>query len=431
MRRICAALLLLLLFTSVAAAQEATPDLDALLERVDTAVANVEAAAARAREHAEDAGRYAGDASNFLGIFEAISVAITVAFGAFAVVGVTRLFSAQNELTKARQRVDQELTALRKEFQDEIEQRRGELTELNDLLRQNAEQQKRESAQATLALSMLPLGERQYRAQDLKGAYETYLRALDLDGNNPVIYYRLGYVSVQSDHFEDAERHLKKALEIDPEFALAKAALGFTYRRMTDNMPDTPERDLLYNKAENNFLEALQKSPKLVDDDGESWWGSLGGLYRRRGQMEQAIKAYERAAEVTPHSSYPFSNLAMLYMGKQEHEGMMRMFRRVERIAHAETQAEVDNYWAYADLLTSRLAMGKTEGIDDLLTIMFEIAPSESDYPLESLANTLERLMEAMGGEDRAPQIPKHIERIRQKLAERVAAREAAASKTS
>jgi tetratricopeptide (TPR) repeat protein len=426
MCRICSALLfaLLLMMASAVQAQEATPDFDGLAQRAEAALAEAEAASAVAREHAEDAARYAGDASNFLGIFEAISVAITFVVAALGVVGVTRLFSAQSQLTEARNKVIEEVNTLRKEFEDELAQRRTELTDLNKLLRQSAEEQRRESAKATLALSLLPLGERQYRAQDLKGAYETYLRALELDSNNPVIHYRLGYVAVQSDRFKDAEGHLKRALEIDPEFTLAQAALGFTYRRMTDAMSDTPERDLFYNKAENNFLEALGKSPKLVDDDGESWWGSLGGLYRRRGQMDQAIKAYERAAEVTPHSSYPFSNLAMLYMGTKEHEAMMRMFRRVERIAYAETQAEVDNYWAYADLLTSRLAMGKTDTTDDLLTIIFEIAPQETDYPLESLANTLERLMEAMGGEDRAPQIPKYIDRIRQKLMERKAARE-------
>lgn len=420
MRRICSALLVFVLLTTAAVAvqaQDTPPPPDANAERA-------EAAAAEAREHAEDAARYAGDASNFLGIFEAISVAITIAIGAFGVVGITRLFSAQSQLTEARKRIIDEVDTLRKEFEDELERRGSELSELNALLRESSEQQRRESARATLALSLLPLGERQYRAQDLKGAYETYTRALQLDGNNPVTHYRLGYVAVQSDHFDDAERHLRRALEIDPEFALAQAALGFTYRRMTDSMLDSPERDLLYNKAENAFLEALQKSPKLVDDDGESWWGSLGGLYRRRGQMNQAIRAYERAAEVTPHSSYPFSNLAMLYMNSQNHDGMMRMFKRVERLAHAETQAEVDNYWAYTDLLTSRLALGKSDN-DDVLTMMLEIAPTETDYPLESLASTLERLMNALGGEAAAPQIQKYIGLVREKIEERKAARSA------
>jgi tetratricopeptide (TPR) repeat protein len=127
----------------------------------------------------------------------------------------------------------------------------------------------------------------------------------------------------------------------------------------------------------------------LVDDDGEAWWGSLGGLYRRRGQTEQAIKAYERAAEVTPHSSYPFSNLAMLYMRTKDHESMMKMFKRVERIAHAETQAEVDTYWAYADLLPQG-GNGQTDNLDDYSTMF---GSPRVGLPAPALANTLERLM--------------------------------------
>ena len=424
MRRTCLVLLLILLATVFTVyAQEPIVSPTTSVSMGDAAVlTEVEAAAAAARESAEDAARYANDASNFLGIFEAISVAITFVVGALGVVGLTRLFSAQNQLAQARNQVIEEVAALRKQFEDEIEQRRKELTDLNTLLRQSAEVQRQESARATLALSLLPLGERQYRAQDLKGAYETYLRALEYDGNNPIIHYRLGYVAVQSNQLQDAEYHLKCALDIDPQFTLAQAALGFVYRRMTDSMADSAERDLLYNRAENNFLEALTASPKLVDDDGESWWGSLGGLYRRRGQLDQAIKAYERAAEVTPHSSYPFSNLAMLYMRNQNRDSMMKMFRRVERIARAETQAEVDNYWAFADLLTSRLAQGKTDDAEDLLTTLFEIAPTETDYPLESLADTLQRLLDSMRGDAAVPLISQSIARVRQKIAERKAA---------
>src|SRR5690606_30924131 len=132
--------------------------------------------------------------------------------------------------------------------------------------------------QATLALALLPLGERQYRAQDLKGAADTYLRALALDDDNPLIHYRLGYVYVQSGQLEEAEYHLNRALEIDPQFWLAMAALGYVYRRIGDKLPPGLERDQTLNKAEAYLLDALRQSPKLVDDDSESWWGSLGGL---------------------------------------------------------------------------------------------------------------------------------------------------------
>jgi tetratricopeptide (TPR) repeat protein len=168
------------------------------------------------------------------------------------------------------------------------------------------------------------------------------------------------------------------------------------------------------------MIQALKISPMLVDDDGESWWGALGGLYRRRGQVDQAIYAYERAAEITPHSSYPFSNLALLYMEKNDREKMLATFKRVERLAFGETQAEVDNYWAYADLLASQLALGKTDDAEHALRSVIDIAPESSPYVLTMLIDTLTRLTKALGGEEAAPHIAPFIDR----LCEEVAARE-------
>lgn len=384
-------------------------------------IAQAEAYAAQARSSAEDAARYAADASNFLNLFEALGLTIAIVGSALGVFGIGRLVAARDALIKTQRSVTRRLNEALAQFNAETSARTAELTALEERLTSTAAEQRQEAARANLALSLLPLGERQYRAQDLHGARQTYERALELDPKNPIIYYRLGYVAVQSGDLDDALRYLTRALEIDGNFPPAKAALGFTYRRMADKMPPGIERDMMLNKAENHMLDALRASPKLVDDDNESWWGSLGGLYRRRGQIEQAIHAYEQAAEVTPHSSYPYSNLALLYMDRQDKDKMMSTFRRVERLARAQVQAEVDNYWAYADLLTARLALGKIAEADEILHSIDEIAPMESSYPLETLKDTLQRLLAALGGETEAAHIMPYLGRIDEMIAARSA----------
>jgi hypothetical protein len=122
---------------------------------------------------------------------------------------------------------------------------------------------------------------------------------------------------------------------------------------------------------------------------------------------------------VTPHSSYPFSNLALLYMAKNDRAQMLETYKRVERLARGEVSADVDNFWAYADLLTSRLALGKIQEAEDAIISVFDVAPPDSPYALEMLADTLTRLTEALGGEDAAPHIPPYIERIRAHAAEK------------
>ncbi len=415
MRRslLTACLMLCLALPALAQTTDVTP---VPASELATAAAQAQAAVNQAQRYVDDAERYADDASRFFGLFESFGVIVAVASVALGLYGVTNVFTERRERKEERERFEKELTAARSRFDNEIGDQKRDLEALRQQLLHNAERQHKIAEHGTLALALLPLGERQYKAQDLRGAAETYTRALGFSTDNPLIHYRLGYVYVQSGALDDAERHLRRALEIDPDFVLATAALGYVYRRMTDGMQPGVDRDRMYNTSEAYLLDALKRAPKLVDEDGESWWGSLGGLYRRRGQLEQAIYAYDQAAMVTPHSSYPFSNLALLYMSKHDRERMMNMYRHVERLARGEAMADVDNYWAYADILTSLLALGRTSEAEEALESVFAIAPPDSPYALESLADTLVRLLDALGGEQAAPYLISFIQRVRGRM---------------
>lgn len=372
--------------------------------------------AARAQAAAEDALRAADDvtvqvsaqldtANMLLGLFQnvtAISGIIIPLLAALAgYYGINRLNELQKQVEDARTR-----------FEKDISDKQAELDKLRQQLETTAEVQRDSTAKANLALSFLALGDRQYRSQDFAGALDTFRQALELDPDSLITHYRLGYVYTQSGNLELAETHLTRALEIKSDFAPALAALGYVYRRIGEKMPAGIERDAKLNEAERYLLRGLTLSPKLIDEDDESWWGSLGGLYRRRGQIDEAIRAYERAAAVTPASSYAFSNLALLYMQKRRRDEMVRTYERVEQLAAAEVQADVDNYWAYADLLTARLALRMIKPAESVLQMVLERAPVDSPYVFESLIDTLTRLMEALTPEE-GQHIPAFIERIR------------------
>lgn len=384
----------------------------ATLQDLEEAVSRAEAAAAAAQqnmEQAEELVEQAGEAlslaGDMFGLFEAMSgavglvVPILVIVG--GVIGFRRLESAQSELREAREK-----------FERDVQLKEGQFDMLREELERAIQAQREDSGKASLALALLPVAERQYRAQDYSGALDTYGRALKLDKDNPIIHYRMGYVYTQSGDLTLAEQSLTRSLELDPDFAPAQAALGYVYRRMGDNLPANVERDITYNKAEENFLRALNSQPRLMDEDNESWWGALGGLYRRRGQVEQAIRAYERAAEVTPHSSYPYSNVALLSLQSGYRERAMQAYERVEKLAYGEVRADVDNYWAYADLIVSRLALGRINDVYEILDTGLRTAPVDSPYTLDSLIDTLVRLRDSVNPEERPP-IQKVIEHIR------------------
>ncbi|PJF30886.1 MAG: hypothetical protein CUN52_03420 [Phototrophicales bacterium] len=363
-----------------------------------------------ARNALDEAERANDLAFNLLGLFEATSGAVGIILGIIVPViaviaglfGFSRLNSAQNELKEAKEK-----------FETDVKTRQAQMDEYFKAFDKNTEElrntvQKR-SANANLALSMLLLADRQYKSQDYQGAIDTYQRALKLDDSNPITHYRLGYVFTQKGDLDDAQQHIEKALQLDPDFEQAVAAMGYVYRRKGDKLDSLAnkqekqglinesqqtrqERDNFYNQSEGYFLRVLPTSPTLIDEDGESWWGALGGLYKRRGLIKEAIDKYERATKATKSSSYPFSNLALLYLMTGDREKMLKTYAEVERLAQGEAYAEVDNFWAHSDLVTSRVAQGKFAEAWAILDTALHIAPADGDYPLELMINTLRDL---------------------------------------
>ncbi|MFO7322227.1 MAG: tetratricopeptide repeat protein [Chloroflexota bacterium] len=415
MRRLALMLtcLLILLLPAVAAAQEAVsePDLAAAVEQAQAA--------------AEEARRYAEDASNYLGIFESVGVAIGVFTGIVVPVlaiiagftGLSQLREARRELSDARERMELELQALRDKLAREMQDKQAELDALKKELEDSAHDERVRSDQATLALSLLPLAERQYRVNDYQGALHTYHRALELDPDNIVIHYLIGYVNTQMGNLDEAEKHLNRALELDSKFAPALANLGYVLRRRADQLPaDDMNRGRLMAEAELKLREALNLAPKLVDEDGESWWGSLGGLHRRRGQLDDAIEAYKLAQQVTPAASYPAGNLALLYLQKRDKARMLEMFHRTERLAHRRVLADGGDFWGWADLMVARVALGKFDEAKETLEWLLASTPETATHMLENPLETL-RLLRAHADAETAARLQPLIEGLENRLA--------------
>lgn len=404
---------------------EITATLQAMIDTAESAATRAEEAAQSAEDlrllaqEAIDRSADANDlAFNLLGLFEAFSFIVTVVGVALSALGFQRLISAQNDLTKARDEVQAQLAQSRQEFTTEFTNQRNQLTSLQNSLQDDAEKRRIITERALLAQAYIPLGERQYKAQDYSGAITTYQQALDLDPNNPVIHYRLGYVYTQQGDLDKARYHYETALSLADTFAPAMAGLGYVIRRQGEKLEDGITRKEVMNKSEQLLLKAMELSPKLVDDDGESWWGILGGLYKRRGQIDDAIYAYQQATLVTPQSSYGFGNLALLYMQKNQREEMLETYAEVEKLSAAEAAAEVNNYWGHADLVVSRYALGKSDLAEDVLERAIQIAPLESPYMLDGLQGTLEDLVKVLA-DDKVPAIEKAIQMIKDEQARR------------
>ncbi|MGJ3240575.1 MAG: tetratricopeptide repeat protein [Anaerolineae bacterium] len=376
---------------------------DILLARVQLALAEAEQAVDLA--------------FNLLALFEALSLIVTVGGVVLTAFGLTRFTTARNELEETRKLVEQEFEEARDRFETAITESERDIATLRGELEISAQHDRQRTEDALLANSLIPLAERQYRTSDYRGALATYNRALELDPYSPVINQRLGYVYTQAGELDQARACYERAIEREHNFAPALAGLGFVQRRRGETVskqitPEmgqeererlTIESDQLLNESERLLLQALKLSPMLVDDDGESYWGILGGLYKRRGQIDQAIQAYKRVTEVTPESSYGYGNLALLYQKKNNREEALATYVIVEQIASREAEYEAGNFWGYSDLVSSSFAIGKSEQALEKLPLAISIAPIDSPYMLQGLRDTLLDLIDFLEDEKLPP----------------------------
>jgi tetratricopeptide (TPR) repeat protein len=163
------------------------------------------------------------------------------------------------------------------------------------------------------------------------------------------------------------------------------------------------KRDQLYSEAEVDLWSALNAVERLVDADGESWWGALGGLYKRQDRFDEALKCYRRAAQTTPTSSYPAINQALLEL-KQGDDHYSDSFKRVAKLAQREINADPDNYWPYGDLVIAELVLNR---VDDAATCYEELLlliPKKVTDVLPRVHDTLNDIADDLRARNRVEQ---------------------------
>lgn len=107
-------------------------------------------------------------------------------------------------------------------------------------------------------------------------------------------------------------RHAKRALEIDPQFALAWSALADTQiLRAVRGMVPSAEAVAEASAAANR---ALELDPQLA-----AAFSSIGFILTHTGEIREGIRALERALELNPGDSFPHLLLARALTALERH----------------------------------------------------------------------------------------------------------------
>lgn len=146
------------------------------------------------------------------------------------------------------------------------------------------------------ARTFVSIGAIQVRFRLMEEARESFLNALTIDFNYEEAYYNLAMI-LKFERPTESIALLQKAVEIDPDYAIAHTELGWLLRG-NDQYPE----------AEYHLRRAIEL------DDSDKWlYIYLGNLLWATDDLIAAEQAFKKAIETWPNGSPPYWCLALFY----------------------------------------------------------------------------------------------------------------------
>ena len=153
--------------------------------------------------------------------------------------------------------------------------------------------------------------------------------------------FSLGQAAHQKQDDDAALPHLRRAVELDPNFAMAYATLGVVYsnliqselgnenlRKAFDLKERASERERFYISSHyyDEFLGDVNKGAEIYEQWKNTYprdtvpWNNLSLRYQQIGQHEKAMANATEAMRLNPKDSYAYENLATAYQRMNRYE---------------------------------------------------------------------------------------------------------------
>ncbi len=127
-------------------------------------------------------------------------------------------------------------------------------------------------------------------------ARESFRRALDIDPNYAVPHYNLGNLLARQGKLEEAAAHYQKALKIEPAYAEAHNNLG----------------NVLMARGElGDALQHFRRALELTPHDAQVQF-NLGVILARESRLEEALGRYQQAIQINPDYAEAHHNMGII-----------------------------------------------------------------------------------------------------------------------
>ncbi|WP_320044519.1 tetratricopeptide repeat protein [uncultured Desulfobacter sp.] len=135
---------------------------------------------------------------------------------------------------------------------------------------------------------------------------------------NPEYYYNIGYIKTAQNKHHEAIEAFSKATRLDRLFVKAYKAMAMVYKAMgsAEKVEECTrvaaeiymDTDKL-GKAEDMLNELLASGTESLNV-----FNTLGVLYRKKGDIKEAMKQYKKALKIHPDEPYIYYNIGRLYL---------------------------------------------------------------------------------------------------------------------
>jgi serine/threonine protein kinase/tetratricopeptide (TPR) repeat protein len=167
-------------------------------------------------------------------------------------------------------------------------------------------------------------------------------------------YYLKGREAHEKFYNEEAKQHLEKAVELDPQFAVAYLYLSNVYnelksrgdernevlRKAKEYSEKATEKERLYILAEyaNSIERDSEKKVRILKELIEKYpnekdaHSELGFVYHGRDLFADAIEEYQKALELAPTDGFILNHLGYLYSDMGEYEKAVECFQKYAKL---------------------------------------------------------------------------------------------------